>query len=94
MSAPTKAQLAAENAALRAKVSQLGVDLERTELQTIDFASRYSEATTRIDQLEAQLRAERGEKPVPQFLRAALPAHMQRAKDMAMRAGITVKVSS
>lgn len=68
MSAPTKAQLAAENAALRAKVSQLELDLHIA----------------------------RGNKPVPMFLRTAssLPEHMQRAKDMAMRAGITVKVSS
>lgn len=65
MSGLTKAQLAAENAALRKQLGDAQHDLHLA----------------------------RGGVRVPNSLRA-LPEHMQRAKQLAMSAGITVRVGS
>ena len=83
----TKAQIAAENAALRKQVGDLKLDLEIAQSQAAADLAAANEA----------LRIARGGVPIPKFLRAShaqLPAHMQAAKDMAMKAGITVKVGS
>ena len=64
----TKAELAAENAALR---KQLG-DMEL--------------------QHAIELHTAKGGKPIPRFLQRELPLHMQRAKEMAIRSGRSVKV--
>lgn len=84
----TKAQLAAENAALRMQLSQRNADLERTEQLCIEMASRYSAATTRIDVLEARFhaRARVGGQATHR------PAHMEAARQMAMKTGHCVAV--
>jgi hypothetical protein len=80
----TKAQLAAENAALRKQLGDALFDLAL-------WKGKAEGSLREIDMLRKGYLHPKSGKPIPTFL---LPEHMQRAKEMAMKSGITVKVGA
>lgn len=72
------------------KTTKLELARENAELR-----KQLGDAQHDIEVLRDELRAAQGHAPIPKFLRASrLPAHMQAAKELAVRIGRAVKVET